>query len=113
MEGIQSQMIHLAAPVRLRTPEGAWMRPRPAIVDPGSPYCLVPYSAWSAASMAPLGQITIALDDGTHLSPPATIRAFLMPDDSEPFLLGFEGFLTHFALYCNYRDNVAYLELPA
>ena len=63
--------------------------------------------------MAPLGQITIALDDGTHLSPPATIRAFLMPDDSEPFLLGFEGFLTHFALYCNYRDNVAYLELPA
>jgi len=114
--------------VRFRTSYG-WSEKRPAIIDPGSPHCIIPHSVWSGAehrilvpralplsgigggtTAAPFGTVVLAIEDGRSFSPPLTIRAFLLPDDSEPLLLGFEDFLTHVILYSDYPHQVAYME---
>jgi hypothetical protein len=59
---------------------------------------------------APFGAVKLAVEDDTTTSPSLTIRAFLLPDDSEPLLLGFADFLTNVVLHCNYPQREAYLE---
>jgi hypothetical protein len=62
------------------------------------------------STAAPLGQVTLVVHDDVATSPPLTIRAFLLLDDSEPLLLGFEDFLTRVVLHCDYPQREAYLE---
>ena len=130
VHGMDARVIRLTAGVRLRT-QGRWGLAHPAIVDPGSPNCVLPHFAWSVADFrilvaralplggigggvatAPLGEVTLAVDDGIRTSHPLSVRAFLLPDDSEPLLLGFQDILTHAALHCDYPRRVAYLEFP-
>jgi hypothetical protein len=129
LEGVESEIVRLKVHVRFRTPDGGWTRPQEAIIDPGSPNCLIPHSAWGVAqhrilvsrpqsmggigggiTNAPFGEVTLVAEDEVTTSPPLTVRAFLFPDDSEPLLLGFEDFLTTTTLYCDYERRDAYLE---
>jgi hypothetical protein len=129
LEGVDAQFIRLVARARFRTPDGSWTRTRDAIIDPGSPNCIIPHSVWSTAehqilvsrpmrlggigggsTAAPLGQVILVVHDDVATSPPLAIRAFLLPDDSEPLLLGFEDFLTQVVLHCDYPQHEAYLE---
>jgi hypothetical protein len=131
LEGVESQIVRLKVAARFHLPDGSWSETHKAIIDPGSPHCIIPRFIWSTAehrvlvqhalplggigggaTAAPFGEVLLAIDDGTTLSPPLTVRAFLLPDDSEPLLLGFEDFLTRLVLYCDYPHSIAYLEFP-
>jgi hypothetical protein len=130
LEGVESHIIRLLVDVRFATPTG-WSDKYRAIIDPGSPNCLIPRFIWSVAEhrilvprplslggigggavAAPFGKVTLVVHDEVTVSPPLTIRAFLLPDDSEPLLLGFEDFLTQVILHCDYPKREAYLEFP-
>lgn len=128
-EGIESHIIRLTARVRFRTVDGGWTSTHNAIIDPGSPYCMIPSRIWRAADhrllvprplllggigggtvTALFGEVTLVVHDEVIVSPSLTIRAFLLPDDSEPLLLGFADFLTPVVLHCDYPQRQAYLE---
>ncbi|MBI3950151.1 MAG: hypothetical protein HY314_06825 [Acidobacteria bacterium] len=121
LEGVESHIIRLLVDVRFATPTGLSDKYR-AIIDPGSPSCLIPRFIWRVAEhrilvprplplsgigggavAAPFGEVTLIVEDDVATSPPLTIRAFLLPDDSEPLLLGFEDFLTTTILHCDLR----------
>ncbi len=116
------------AKVRFRTPNG-WSEAHAAIIDTGSPYSIIPHAIWNVVehrvfvagalplggigggtTHAPFGAVTLVVEDDDIISPPLTVRAFLLPDDSEPLLLGFEDFLTIAVLHCDYERRDAYLE---
>ena len=130
LDDIESDVVRLTISVRLRAPDG-WSDPRKALIDPGAPYCLLPLSLWSTAehrvlsrrdlsvagigsgtAAARYGLVTLVVEDGSVASPPLRVRAFLLEDDSEPLLLGFEDFLTHAILHSDYPRRIAYLEFP-
>lgn len=130
LQGFDARVIRLVARVRFMT-SGTLTESFRAIIDPGSPNCVIPHSIWSVVehrilstrlfplggigggqTAAPLGEVTLAIDDGTTLSPPLTVRAFLLPHDSEPLLLGFEDFLTHLILHSDFPHDLSYLEFP-
>lgn len=130
VQGVESHIIRLMAHARFRTPNGLSDR-HLAIIAPGSPNCIIPHFIWSTvehriivarplplggigggATAAPLGEVTLVVEDDVTTSPPLTIRAFLLPDDSEPLLLGFEDFLTRTVLHSDYPHSVAYLGFP-
>jgi len=121
-------MVRLMVRVRLRTPDG-WSEGRAALVDTGAPYCLLPRSVWSGVehrflsprdvrvagvgsgtTAARYGEVTLVLEDGEVASPPLHVRAFLLQDDSEPLLLGFEHLLARAILHSDYPRQVAYIE---
>jgi hypothetical protein len=131
LEGIESEVVRLMVGVSLRQPDGSWSRTWKAIVDLGSPYCVIPHSIWSESEHRVLvqrllridgigggsasgnfGEATLVVVDDTTTSPPITVRAFLLTDDSEPLLLGFEDFLTRLIIHSDYPHDVAYLEFP-
>jgi len=115
---------------RFRVSTG-WSDKFRAIIDPGSPHCIIPRLIWrdiehrvlvshpqslggtdGGSTSAPFGAVTLAIDDETILSPPLNVRAFLLPDDSEPLLLGFEDVLTRMILRSAYPRQTAYLKFP-
>lgn len=132
MKGTESWVIRIRARDRFRTFNGGWTELNSAIVDFSSPHCIIPYSLRSNAEhrilverplpligigggeiTALFGEVTIIVEDKTAISLPLTIRAFLLPDDSEPLLWGFEGFFTNAVLHCDYPQRQACLTFRA
>jgi hypothetical protein len=127
--GTEIYIVRLKTQVRSRSTESDWSPPKEAIIDPGAPYCLFPYSFWSVSEhrilsphplplggigggsvSARFGEIIIALQDRSNYSPLLQVRSLFLEDDSEPLLLGFEGFLTIAILHCDYSQQEAYVE---
>jgi hypothetical protein len=132
VRGVETEVIRVKVSVRFRAPDGTWTRQRDGIVDTGSPHSVVPRSAWQDArhvllsdAECPIGgvgggarpariaQLQMAVEDGSYLSPPLAIRAFPVPDDSEPLLLGFQDFLSRVVLHCDCPQDEVYLRFPS
>ena len=134
-EGIRLRLIRLICYLRFATPEG-WSGVERAIVDTGAPVAMIPWSIWNRIAVrllstrvmkihgisaddqeysfvpARLAEVTCVLLDQTHVSPPLRLKAYLMPDDATPLVLGFEDLLTSYELLCNYVRNETFLRLP-
>lgn len=131
-EGIRLRLIRLTCHLRFATSEG-WSGVERAIVDTGAPVAMIPWSIWNHITVrllstrvmeihgisandqehsfvpARLAQVTCVLLDQIHVSPPLKLRAYLMPDDATPLVLGFEDLLTSYDLFCSYARDETFL----
>jgi len=134
-EGVRLRLIRLICHLRFTAPAG-WSEVERAIIDTGAPVAMIPWSIWNHIAVrllsgrvvniygisangqeysfvpARLGEVTCVLLDQTRVSPPLRLKAYLMPDDATPLVLGFEDLLTSYELLCGYVRNVACLRLP-
>ena len=127
---VESQIIYrtirLMAPVSFDMPGGEWTRPRDAIIDTGSHVSVIPYYIWSNAHHSfisdetemgiggsnitgRLGGITLRLHDEETISPPLSVKAHLIDDDSMPLILGFEDVIAEVLLVSDFQQNTAYI----
>ncbi len=134
-EGIRLRLIRLICYLRFATSEG-WSGVERAIVDTGAPVAVIPWSIGNRIAVRPLStrvmeihgisaddqeqpfvparlaEVTCVLLDQTRVSPSLRLKAYLMPDDATPLVLGFEDLLTSYELLCNYVRNETFLSLP-
>jgi hypothetical protein len=134
--GICLHLIRLVCDLRFATPQG-WTDVVRAIVDTGAPVSMIPKSIWRRTSVhllsprefelygisveeqeypsvpARLGVVECILLDEMQVAPPLELKAYLMPDDATPLVLGFEGLLTRCKLVLNYPDREASLSIPS
>lgn len=102
-----------------------------AILDTGSPMCIIPRFVWQQVRVRTTGQqssmgaglrggeaegelgfVSFRVGDSEHVSPRLTARALLLRDDSAPLILGFGDLLTVAGLRCNFAASTAYLDIP-
>lgn len=129
--GIVVRLVRLITRVRFQTDNG-WTRTAEAIVDTGSVVSILPYFAWKNANtrilssreitlrglapqkeatlQAKIAEVVCTFHDRHRISPPLKIKAYLLPDDSVPLIIGFEDVLTTAKLVSDYKNNIAYLE---
>ncbi len=50
--------------------------------------------------------------DKKGLSPPISVKGFLVDSDTVPLIIGFEDVLTDIKLVCDYRTKTAFLQIP-
>ena len=131
--GVIVRYIRILANVSFQTLGSDWTKPTEAIIDTGSPISIIPRHVWEQirhgfysnvevevpiggrGAMGRFGQVTLRFHDAqesTQASPPLTIKADLLSDDSHPIVLGFEDFLTDVELYSNYPQQEVYLSFP-
>jgi hypothetical protein len=112
---VESRIIHrtirLITRASFRTLEGEWTEPEGAIIDTGSHISVIPHYIWTNAHHSfisdeaemgiggnivtgRLGWITLRLNDEETVSPPLSIKANLIDDDSVPLILGFEDVIS-------------------
>ena len=72
----------------------------------------VTISLAGSAVQAQLATVSLRIYDGEAISPPLEMKAYLLADDSHPFLLGFEDFLTDGDLFVSFIQNLAFVEFP-
>ena len=118
--------IHLIARTSFRTLEGEWTRPRGAIIDTGSHVSVIPHSIWTKINHSfisdeiemgiggsivtgRLGWVTLRLHDEETISPPLSLKANLIDNDSMPLILGFEDVITEVLLVSDFQQNIAYI----
>ena len=128
-QGVAVHLIRLTASVQLQTMEG-WTRKYKALVDTGNPISVIPNSVWSKAKISralseksdlhgigggkvsgKLGEVTLLFADRKTISPLIKAKAFLLDDDSVPFLIGFEDVLTDIKLVCDYKTKTSFFEI--
>lgn len=124
--------VRLIANVSFETPDG-WTEIREAIIDTGGPISMIPRRVWQQSryglysdaevevpvggrpARGRFGQVTLRVhdvEDGERISPPLTLKADLLSDDTYPIILGFEDFLTEVTLYSGFPQQEAYLAFP-
>lgn len=129
--GITLRLIRLIARVQFQTQTG-WTREYRAILDTGSPTSIIPFTIWDEALThilqdkiklygigtkegsyvsGKMGKVTLIFLDEKKKSDPLEIKAYLLDDDSIPFIIGFEDVLTKTRLFCDYKAHKAYLEI--
>jgi len=100
-------------------------------VDTGNAISIVPNSLWRKAKIVrllsgrsdvqgigggrvsgKLGELAFVFVDRKTVSPVIKAKAFLLEDDSVPFLIGFEDILTEIKLVCDYSWKTAYFQIP-
>ena len=127
---VQSQIVHrtirLITRVSFYTSEGEWTEPERAIIDTGSHVSIIPHYIWSNAHHSfisdetemgiggsivtgRLGWITLRLHDEETTSPPLSVKAHLIDDDSMPLILGFEDVIAEVLLVSDFQQNTAYI----
>ncbi|MFQ5630949.1 MAG: hypothetical protein ACE5I1_19430 [bacterium] len=113
--------MRLLANIKFKTQDG-WSLKYQAIIDRGSPINIIPKIIWeetinrfkltnkvSLDGIGPgsvagyIGEVTTRISHGKKISPPFTMKAFLLESDSAPLILGFEDFL--------YRENMKWIRL--
>lgn len=128
-QGVALREVRLLANASLTGTSGA-LPPRSAIVDTGGPVSVIPRRVWrdaeyealldsqvtislaGSAVQAQLATVSLRIHDGDEISPPLVMKAYLLSDDSHPFLLGFEDFLTDVDLFVSFIQNHAFVEFP-
>jgi hypothetical protein len=125
-------MVRLITAIRLQMDSG-WTAALEAIVDTGSTVSILPHFAWrnvstrilsskevilrgiapqkEAVLQAKIAEIVCTFHDEQRISPPLKIKAYLLPNDSVPLIMGFEDVLTSAKLVSDYRNGIAYLEI--
>ena len=127
---VESQIIYrdirLMAPVSFWMLKGEWTEPEDAIIDTGSHVSVIPHYIWinshhtfisDEAEMGiggnivtgRLGWITLRLHDEETISPPLSIKANLIDNDSLPPILGFEDVISEMLLVSDFQQNTAYI----
>lgn len=112
---IESRIIYrttrLIALASFRVPGGEWTKSRDAIIDTGSHTSVIPHYIWTNVHhhfisdetemgiggnivTGRLGWVTLRLHDEEIISPPLSVKANLIDDDSLPLILGFEDVIT-------------------
>ena len=100
-----------------------------AILDTGSTVSVIPRFIWEQVravstgrhstmgggltgreAAGELGFVSVRITDSVAVSPPLTLRALLLQDDSVPLVLGFGDLLTQARLHCDFPGSSAYLE---
>lgn len=131
-QNIVVRLIRLLVRVRFQTNSG-WTEVSDAIIDTGSAISVLPYSIWKDANFkvlspkdiilygiapqeeaflkAKIAEITCVFLDKKQISLPMKIKAYLLHDDSVPLIIGFEDVLTDAILFCDYKNNMAYIDL--
>jgi hypothetical protein len=127
---VESQIIY--RDIRLMTPvsfwilKGEWTEPEDAIIDTGSHISVIPRYIWSNVHhnfisdesemgiggnivTGRLGWITLRLHDEETISPPLSVKANLIDDDSLPLILGFEDVISEVLLVSDFRQSIAYI----
>ena len=56
-----------------------------------------------------LGWVTLRLHDAETISPPFSVKANLIDDDSMPLILGFEDVISEVLLVSDFQQNIAYI----
>lgn len=70
-------------------------------------------SVGGGVSLVRYGEVAMVLEDDVANSPPLHVKALLLQDGSEPFLLGFEGLLGCAVMICDGSRRAAHLEFRA
>ncbi len=131
-QGVHLRLIRLLGTVQLKAPTG-WSSEARVIIDTGNPVTIIPYSIWSQAEVriliqgktklfglgsneaaglsGQLAEVTLVFKDPATTSPPIKCKAYILDDDSAPFLIGFEDILTSADFGCNYKSHTAWLEI--
>jgi hypothetical protein len=128
--GVTVHLVRLTTSVQLQTEDG-WSGKYKALVDTGNPVSIIPNSLWRKAKIVrllsdrsdvrgigggrvsgKLGELTFVFVDKNTVSPVIKAKAFLLEDDSVPFLIGFEDILTEIKLACDYSAKTAYFQIP-
>jgi len=129
--GISIRLIRLIASLRLKTAE-AWTDPYKAIIDTGSPITLIPEHVWEKVSVkwispgsiqltglgsggvsGKLAEVVMVFLDKKGLSPPISLKAFLVDSDTVPLIIGFEDVLTDIKMVCDYKSKIAFFQIPS
>jgi len=129
--GISILLIRLIASLRLKTAE-AWTDPYKAIIDTGSPITLIPKHVWEKVSVkwifpgtiqltglgsggvsGKLAEVVMVFLDKKRLSPPISLKAFLVDSDTVPLIICFEDILTDIKPVCDYRTKTAFFQMPS
>ena len=107
-------------------PGGERTKPRNAIIDTGSHVSVIPHSIWpkthhhfisdetemgigGSLVTGRLGWVTLRLHDEETISPPLSVKANLIDNDSLPLILGFEDVITEVLLVSDFQQNTAYI----
>jgi len=106
--------------------KGEWIEPEDAIIDTGSHVSVIPHYIWTIAHHSfisdetemgiggnivtgRLGWVTLRLHDEETISPPLSVKANLIDNDSVPLILGFEDVITEALLVSDFQQSLAYI----
>lgn len=125
--GITLRLIRLVSMVQLITKDG-WTRRYDVIIDTGNPVSIIPRFIWENAEIkwlhskdaylygigngnisGKLGEVILVFSDDEHVSEPIRAKAFLVDNNSAPFLIGFEDVLTIFSLHSDFSTDSAFI----
>ena len=127
---VESRIIHrstrLIAVTSFYTLEGEWTELRGAIIDTGSYVSVIPHFIWTKTHhhfisdeiemgiggsiiTGRLGWVTLRLHDEETISPPLSVKANLIDDNSMPLILGFEDVISEMLLVSDFQQNTAYI----
>jgi len=59
-----------------------------------------------------LAEVVMFFVDKKGMSPPISLKGFLVDSDTVPLIIGFEDILTDIKLICDYRIKTAFLQIP-
>lgn len=130
-ENISCRLIRIIGKVRFATNNRLSKEFR-AIIGTGSPVPLIPLSIWQEIKpeylsdkefpisgiaskeaepiSAKIAKVKLLFIDPATVSKFIEVKAYLLPTDHIPLIIGFEDLLTECKLFCNYKNNTAYLE---
>jgi len=130
-QNISCRLVRLYGRIRFEKEKG-WSNEYRAIIDTGSPVSLIPSSIWkeikleflsqkefpilgiakeeSEPILARIATVKLVFIDPETTSSSFRVKAYLLPTDHIPLLFGFEDLLTEYKLFCDYKNNSAYLE---
>ena len=60
-----------------------------------------------------LAEVVMVFLDKKGLSPPISLKAFLVDSDTVPLIIGFEDVLTDIKMVCDYKSKSASLQIPS
>lgn len=128
-KGVKIWIIRIMGLVKFKTKKG-WSRVYEAIIDTGAPVSLLPLSIWKGidaevatdyriSGVVPdkrcslpvkVGNVTCVVMGRKAISREIKMKAYLTLTDKVPLIIGFDNFLTHFRLNCDYKNKRVYLE---
>ncbi len=60
-----------------------------------------------------LAEVVMVFMDKKGLSPPISLKAFLVDSDTVPLIIGFEDILTDIKIVSDYRTKIAFSQFPS